>query len=118
MWNDYPPKPADYYIDLDTILSAGNSAIGILNRIDETKKHFENAEAYCEDGAMEVNELTIKDPIGNLKNQITYAENKTSTAITELMNDAKNLYQQLDQRYIAYQQELARKEAEGKEENS
>lgn len=22
MWNDYPPKPADYYIDLDSILRA------------------------------------------------------------------------------------------------
>ena len=109
--NDYPPKPAEYYMDLDSIISAGNTAIGILNRIRDTERHIENAESYCENGAMEVNELSIKDPISELKNQIIWIETKTSNAISELMGEASSLYQQLDQRYFAYQQELARKAA-------
>lgn len=108
MINDYPPKPADYYMNLGEILSLCNSIESILQEVNESNSCFERAETICEKDAMDVNHLSVADPIGILKNKIKQSESNASSAVGDVKSQATSLYNSLSQRYAAYLEELER----------
>ncbi len=118
MINDYPPKPADYYMNLGEILVLCNSIESILQEMNESKSSFEKAEIICEKDAMDVDHLSIADPIGLLKNKISQSGSNASNAVGDVKEQATDLYHSLNLRYAAYLEELERerqrREADGR----
>ena len=118
MINDYPPKPADYYMNLGEILILCNSIESILQELKESNSCFERAETICEKDAMDVDHLSIADPIGLLKNKISSSGNSCSSAVGNIKTQATDLYNSLNLRYAAYLEELERerqrREADGR----
>ena len=106
--NNYPPRPADYYMDLSEIVTLSNEIINMLNSIDKCSYSISKAEELST-GAMEIDNLSIKEPINSLNDQILATGNNSINAVESLKQEAIDLYNQLNQEYIAYQHEQALK---------
>lgn len=115
MINDYPPKPADYYMNLDEITSLCDSITSIINEKDDYRMYLTNAETISSKGAMEVDQLSIEDPIRLLKMDVISSKANLSSAVSDLKAEANSLYDSLNQRYQDYLLELERQRQREKE---
>jgi len=109
--NDYPPKPASYYIDLEKIIRACDQIINAAANIDNSVHDLNNAEETCSKEALYINGSTMDKPIEEVKNTISGSHSIIVASAEAIKSEITVQYNRLQKRYedyLAEQERLAR----------